>query len=91
MSWRLRDLCGEQARRGGRAGRGAGLCVPRELVAYKRPSVRAPLVPSPTTSAHLCGGRRPRLGALFSNDRCRGVSRRRARTSIDHNSRGKKE
>jgi hypothetical protein len=91
MSWRLRDLCGEQAKREGWAGCGAGLYVPRELAAYRRPPVRALLVPSPVTSAYLCGGRRPRLGALFSNDRCRGVSRRRARASVDHNSRGKKE
>jgi hypothetical protein len=90
MSWRLRDLRGEQAKRGGRAGRGAGLFAPRELVAYRRPSVRAPLVPSPVTSAYLCGGIGPRPGALFEVAGvvalCEG-----ARASVDHNSRGKKE
>ncbi len=64
MSWRLRDLRGEQAQRGGQAGLGAGLCAPRKLAAYKRPSVRGLLVPAPMTSAHRCGGRWSRLGAL---------------------------
>jgi hypothetical protein len=50
--------------RGGGAGLGDASCVARELAVYKRVSVRGPLVPATTTSAHLCGGRRSLPGVL---------------------------
>jgi hypothetical protein len=65
MSWWPMGLRDEQAKRGGRAGRGAAPYRLRELVAHKRPPVRAPLVFRPVTSAHLCGGRWSRPGALL--------------------------
>jgi hypothetical protein len=74
MSRKLTDLCGEQAQCGGRMGRRGASCVLRELAAYKRSSVRALMVSVPMASAHSCRGRRPRLSALFQNERCRGVS-----------------
>jgi hypothetical protein len=64
-SRKLRDMHGEQAEHGGPSGGGAGLCAVYELVAYKRTSVGTPLVSAPVTSAHSCGGRRLRPGALF--------------------------
>jgi hypothetical protein len=99
MSRELTDLRGEQAKRSGRAGRAAAPCAlcgaPRsarhlqQLAVYKRVSVRGcwRRIDDECTSV-----RRPQVsvGRTVVNDRGRGVSRRRARASIAHNSRGQK-
>jgi len=74
-SWRPTDLRDGRAKRRGRRGpQAVPSGVPRagcepaagcESAAYKRPSVRVPLVIVPMTSAYPCGGRRPWPGALF--------------------------
>jgi hypothetical protein len=83
MSWRLRDLGGEQLQRRGWAGDRLAPCAVRGLAAYKRPSVRAPWVSVSMTSAYRCGGRWSRSGALFEVTGV-GVRCERARASVDH-------
>jgi len=65
MSCDLIDLWDGQAERSSDAARRAAPRALRELAAYKRPSVRAPLVSVSTTSAHPCGGRWFRPGVLL--------------------------
>jgi hypothetical protein len=89
MRRKLTYLRGEQAQRGGRTGRCGASCVLGELAAYKRSSVRALMVSTPTTSTHpygTCGLSRSTLSQTIAV----GISRRRARASIAHNSRGLK-
>jgi hypothetical protein len=90
MSCELADPRAEQVARDGAVAHGDASRMARESADYKRPSVRAPVVFVPMTSAHPCWGRWSRSRAVRS-DRCRGFSVRRARASVDHNSRGKKE
>jgi hypothetical protein len=65
MSRGLADPCGVRRKRSNAAAYGGALRAVGESAVYKRASVRAPLVFMPMTSAHRCGGHRPRLGALL--------------------------
>jgi len=64
MIFEATDLRDEQAQPSNEAGRGGPPRALRELAANKRVSMRGPLAPASMTSAHPCGGRWSRSGAL---------------------------